>query len=164
MLSIFKLFIEVIFCSIYYFANEISIFHVSKSIASDVETSYPEKKALLDLPVEVLLDIFDYPDLKSAVSVARSHHYNRIIADEVIKRLISDKSLDIAGCAYAIVGNIIICHRQSHGFHNNLRNFQIFWTTYIEIEITLRSHCKANAIEPFKRIHKYIWRCLFERN
>lgn len=68
--------------------------------------SDPDKSVVsnLDLPFELLLDIFTQLDLTSAISVAKTHPYNREVVDDMMRRLLSNRTLEIVGCACMISG------------------------------------------------------------
>lgn len=95
---------------------EFSIFQISNCISHDVETSDPENVSILNLPVELLLDIFDKLDLKNVMSVAKSHAHNRAVVDVMVKRLISNRTFEIDSCgrgtcSYKIHGKMSFAKR-----------------------------------------------------
>lgn len=71
-------------------------------------------KGLLDLPFELLLDIFERLDMLELISVGRIHPHIEAVASHIIERLISDRTLKIyirrnqlykfEGISYSILG------------------------------------------------------------
>lgn len=76
---------------------------LTQTFTNDVDAVDPPKPVnILDLPLELLDDIFSKLDLSNAISVSKIHPYTRAIVDDMIRRMISNKTLGVTGSAYAI--------------------------------------------------------------